>query len=669
MPGLSVGAPKAPLMAKTLDRRVEFTVRGVVIGALITLAFTAANVFLGLKIGLTFASSIPAAVISMAVLRWFRGSTIYENNIVQTIASAAGTLSSVIFVLPGLVMIGWWTGFPYWESFAVCAIGGILGVMYTIPLRRALVTDSDLPYPEGVAAAEVLIVGSRDSAAAGDRLGLLTVVVGSVVSAGFAALNAMGLVVNEVDRMYFKIGNGATGISIGLSFALLGAGHLIGLAVGVAIFAGLFLSWGVLVPLLTSLHPVAGDVATVANDVWRHQVRFIGAGTIGIAAIWTIVKLAVPVWRGLLSSIESSRKRAHGGGLDLPIAERDIPIGTVALICAACIVPLAILLAAFLIGGPLNAYIVPIVILAILYVVIVGFIVAAVCGYMAGLIGSSNSPVSGLGILAILGISLALWGLAHNSPAAAQQAAIAFALFVTAVVLCVATIANDNLQDLKTGQLIGANPARQQVALIVGTLVGAAVIPPILDNLNRAYGFAGSPMHGLAGTTPLGAPQATLLSTLAKGVIGGVVPWDLIGYGALLGLAVIAIDEFLVRSSGGKRKFPPLAVGLGIYLPASATLLASVGAIAGYFYNRWADGSTNPDGAKRLGVLLASGLIVGEGLFGVLISGVIIKTGSATPFAVVGDSFAPAAFVLGTLGFAALAVAMYRWIATKSQEA
>jgi len=674
-------------MAKTLDRRVEFTVRGVIIGAVITVLFTAANVYLGLKIGLTFASSIPAAVLSMAFLklltttpfvkRFFKASSIYENNIVQTLASAAGTLSSVIFVLPGLVMIGWWTGFPYWESFAVCAVGGVLGVMYTIPLRRALVTNSDLPYPEGIAAAEVLIVGSTAEGEKEDRLGLITVVWGSVVAGLFALFAYMRILSNDV-ATYFRVGNAASGIDVSLSFALLGAGHLIGLAVGIAIFGGLFLSWGILVPLLTSLHPVAGDAATVANDVWRHQVRFIGAGTIGIAAIWTVVKLAKPVVTGLLSSIASSRARASAGSRSVPIDERDIPIGLVALISIACVVPLAILFAAFLIGGPLNAYAVPIVLVAIVYTIVVGFVVAAVCGYMAGLIGSSNSPVSGLAILAVLGISLALLALAHNSPAAAQQALIAFALFVTAVVLCVATIANDNLQDLKTGQLVGANPGHQQVALILGVLVGAAVIPPILDAVNRAYGFAGSPMHGLSGT-PLAAPQATLLSTLAKGVIGGDVPWGLIGIGALIGVAVIVVDELLVGSSGGKRKFPPLAVGLGIYLPASATVLACAGAVAGYFYNRWADGTGKSAAAKRLGVLLASGLIVGEGVLGVVYSGIIIAADKfklvppdrvGEPIAIPGaDAFAPYATWIGCIAFVGLAVYLYRWIATKSQEA
>jgi putative OPT family oligopeptide transporter len=241
----------------TAPRR-ELTVLGLALGAAITLVFTAANVYLGLKVGLTFASSIPAAVISMAVLRMLRTGSIYENNIVQTVASAAGTLSSVIFVLPGLVMVGWWTGFPYWESFGICAIGGALGVMYTIPLRRALVTNSDLPYPEGVAAAEILRVGASSREAAGEgKDGLLAVVAGSVASAAFACAAAMQLVTGEFDK-YFRVGGGATGIGFGLSLALVGAGHLIGLSVGLAILGGLVISWGIATPILTAMHPVAG---------------------------------------------------------------------------------------------------------------------------------------------------------------------------------------------------------------------------------------------------------------------------------------------------------------------------------------------------------------------------------------------------------------------------
>ncbi|HUZ48640.1 MAG TPA: oligopeptide transporter, OPT family, partial [Candidatus Dormibacteraeota bacterium] len=274
------------------EKRTELTLRGLLIGAAITLVFTAANVYLGLKVGLTFASSIPAAVISMAVLRGFKSATIYENNIVQTVASAAGTLSSIIFVLPGLVMVGWWTGFPFWESFGVCAVGGILGVMYSVPLRRALVSESDLPYPEGVAAAEVLKVGmgSRTSgepsadALEENRSGLLAVVWGTIVSAGLAALVGTRLLAGTIGG-YFRIGNAATGVGFSLSLALLGAGHLIGISVGLAILAGLVIAWGFATPIITALHPMAGSAADIANVVWGTKVRFIGAGAIGVAAM------------------------------------------------------------------------------------------------------------------------------------------------------------------------------------------------------------------------------------------------------------------------------------------------------------------------------------------------------------------------------------------------
>ncbi|MGB7016598.1 MAG: oligopeptide transporter, OPT family, partial [Candidatus Cybelea sp.] len=273
-----------------MNDRVELTLRALVLGAAITLVFTAANVYLGLKVGLTFASTIPAAVISMAVLRAFRNSTIYENNIVQTVASAAGTLSAVIFVLPGLVMIGWWSGFPFLESFGVCAIGGILGVMYSVPLRRALVSGSDLPYPEGVAAAEVLKVGTAAPAAAGNRAGLLALLAGTLASAGFAAIVATRIFAGQLAG-YFRVGNATTGIGFGLSLALVGAGQLIGLTVGLAILTGLAIAWGVATPVLTALHPVAGPAADVATAVWSHQVRFIGAGAIGVAALWSLGRL------------------------------------------------------------------------------------------------------------------------------------------------------------------------------------------------------------------------------------------------------------------------------------------------------------------------------------------------------------------------------------------
>ena len=652
----------APPTAALDEPRTELTLRGLILGAAITLVFTAANVYLGLKVGLTFASSIPAAVISMAVLRAFKSASIYENNIVQTVASAAGTLSSIIFVLPGLVMVGWWTGFPFWQSFGVCAVGGILGVMYTVPLRRALVTQSDLPYPEGVAAAEILKVGvgSRaGEAVAENKAGLLTVVVGSVASAAFAAVVGARLFASDVGH-YFRAGPAATGLGASLSLALVGAGHLIGLSVGLAMLAGLAIAWGVATPILTALHPAPGPAVDVATAVWAHRVRFIGAGAIGVSAIWALGKLVLPVWYGVRSSLAASRAAASPGGDTRPRTERDLPIGLVALISVACLVPLGVLFAVFLSGGALSNLLVPLTIGAIVYVVVAGFAVAAACGYMAGLIGSSNSPVSGLAILTVLGASLLLVVLTHSAGTAAGATLVAYALFVTAVVLCVATIANDNLQDLKTGQLVDATPWRQQVALIVGVIMGALVIPPILDLLNRAYGFSGSPMHGAHGAQPLPAPQATLISALAQGVIQGKLDWGLIGIGALVGAGIIALDEALGMSR--RMRLPPLAVGIGIYLPASTTVPVILGAVLGHFYDRAAERGRTPEVTKRFGVLLASGLIVGESLFGVALAGLIVASGNATPLSVVGDSFASASNVLGTVAFIAVTLALYRWI-------
>jgi putative OPT family oligopeptide transporter len=658
------------LKTEAADARLELTVRSLVLGAAITLVFTAANVYLGLKVGLTFASSIPAAVISMAVLRMFKTGTIYENNIVQTVASAAGTISSVIFVLPGLVMVGWWSGFPFWPSFGVCVVGGVLGVMFTIPLRRALVTTSDLPYPEGVAAAEVLRVGtgSREGAQEG-KAGLLAVIWGSIASAAYAAVTATRVFAGEIDY-YFRAGASASGIGFSPSFALLGAGHLIGLAVGLAILAGFVIAWGIFVPILTAMHPAAGDATTVATTVWRTQVRFIGAGAIGVSAIWTLLRLAVPVWTGLLSAIEASRRRSAGEGHLMPRTERDMPIGIVTIVSIACLVPMAILLVAFLHGGSLTNYIVPLVVGSVIYVVVIGFIVAAVAGYMAGLIGSSNSPVSGLAILAVIGISLIVLFVAHDAAGSAKDALVAFALFVTSVVLSAATIANDNLQDLKTGQLVDATPWRQQASLIVGVIFGSLVIPPVLNLLNAAYGFAGAPHpHSAAAAQPLPAPQATLISTLAKGVIGGQINWGMISLGVLVGIGVIIIDEVLRATTKQKAKLPPLAVGLGIYLPTSTTAGAVIGAVIGWAYNRLVERGPNPDAAKRLGVLLASGLIVGESLFGVLLSGIIVFSGRGAPLALVGDSFLIPSEIIGGIAFAVLAVVMYRWVASLARKA
>ncbi|SDR82684.1 oligopeptide transporter, OPT family [Opitutus sp. GAS368] len=633
----------------------ELTVRGVILGGAITLLFTAANVYLGLKVGLTFATSIPAAVISMALLRLVGNSNILENNIVQTIASAAGTLSAIIFVLPGLIMVGWWQGFPYWTTVAVCAIGGTLGVMFSVPLRRALVTGSDLPYPEGVAAAEVLKVGFGSAEGKAENAkGLRMIIVGSLISAGYALLGAMRLAASEVAKN-FKIGSAATGASTSLSMALIGVGHLVGLSVGIAMLVGMLISWVGLVPLLTAMHGVGDNVDKIVNTTFRTEVRFIGAGVIGVAALWSLFRIMGPITKGIRAAMAASKARS--AGTELELTERDLPIGLVGGVILALLVPIAALLWYFSSGTAIAPGIWPVILGTLVFVVVVGAIIASVCGYMAGLIGASNSPVSGVGILSVIGAAVLLvlfYG--HGGSPEQTKALVAYALFTTGIVFSIATIANDNLQDLKTGQLVGATPWRQQVALVYGVIFGSLVIPPVLDLLNKAFGFAGAPG---AGEHALAAPQAALISALAKGVLGGDISWNLIGWGALLGVGTIILDEVLRKT--GKMRLPPLCVGMGIYLPMALTLLIPVGAVISHYYDKWADGQKNPEFAKRMGVLAATGLIVGESLFGVAFAGVVAVAGTDTPLAVVGDSFEKPGIIIGILLFAGAIAALYRY--------
>lgn len=651
-----------------LSVRAELTIRGIIIGIIITLVFTAANVYFGLKAGLTFSTSIPAAVISMAILRGFRDATVQENNIVQTVASAAGTLSSIIFVLPGLIMIGWWTGFPFWISFAICALGGILGVMYSIPLRRALVTTSDLPYPEGVACAEVLKVGSSgDAEHASDiehgRAGLLAVLWGSIVSAVFAVIVATQLFASDVAQTFrFGRRGAVSGFDFSLSFALFAIGHLVGLSVGLAMLIGAVIGWGWGVPHYSSLtQDFSTAAATLAQGTWSRKVRFVGAGAIGVSAIWTLLKLVKPVARGLAGAMAASRARKAGKADTLPITERDIPIGIVGIVTLVCMAPIAWLLGYFGNTSGLGAHLVTLTIGGVAYVVLMSFFVSAVCGYMAGLIGSSNSPLSGIGILVVIGAALLLvLGVKPYVSPEAYKSLIAFALFTTAVIFNVAAIANNNLQDLKTGQLVNATPWKQQVALVIGVIAGAIVIPPVLDLVNQAYGFVGAPGADLR-PSPLPAPQAGLISSLAQGVIAADIDWSLIRTGGFIGVGIILLDEILARTTRHMR-VPPLAVGLGIYLPTQSTLMVVVGAIVGWFFDKRAEQSRRPEATKQLGVLLASGLIVGESVLGVVISAIVVFSGTSAPLALVGPGFETAAKIIGGLAFVAIVAVLYRWI-------
>ena len=650
----------------------EFTVRGVFLGALITLAFTAANVYLGLKVGLTFASAIPAAVISMALLYRLRDSNILENNLVQTQASAAGTLSSVIFVLPALLMLGLWNGFPFWQTALVCAAGGTLGVLYTVPLRRVMVVQSGLPYPEGVAAAEVLRVGEAQRHKAegkGQSAGLRQLGWGTGLAALFGFLSGGLRLLGDAVNLWIPAGGVVFRVAAGFSPALLAAGYLMGAAAGVAVLLGLVLCWGVAVPWLTALAPAEPGQAlpALANQLWAGKVRFLGAGVIGISALWTVATLIRPI----LQAVRQQGARPQGGSTTVPATDQDMPRHWMLAIGAAALAVLFLVTQGFIAQylpdmPPATRY--ALTALCVLFAAVFGFLVAAACGYMAGLVGSSASPISGIGIIATILMGLALLTLHTLVPAFAASVSgplgVALVLFMVSVILAMAAISNDNLQDLKTGYLVGATPWRQQVVLIIGCLVGAVVIPPVLDLLYNAYGFAGAlPRPGMDPAQALAAPQATLMQQIASGIFSGALEWTMLGLGVLLGVGVIVADVALRRS--GRGALPPLAVGLGIYLPPTIGMTLTLGAVLGWAIQRRVRaygvqrGSAWVAAAEERGLLLASGLIVGESLMGLLLAAVIGFSGQDAPLALVGEGFAPAMW-LGLLYFGGLCVFFYR---------
>lgn len=557
----------------------ELTVRGIILGALITVIFTASNVYLGLKVGVTFASSIPAAVISMAVLKFFKDSSILENNMVQTQASSAGTLSSVIFVLPGLLMMGYWQDFPFWQTMLICAAGGTLGVLFTIPLRRAMVVNSNLPYPEGVAAAEILKAGNH---ADGDS-GVKDIAYGGVL-AGLVAFLTNGLrIMADGASAWIQTGKAAFQLPMGFSLALLGAGYLIGIVGGIAMLIGVILTWGVAVPYFTMSEDIAADASLIdsAMTVWKTKVRYIGVGTIGIAAIWTLLILMKPMIEGMVHSF-----RMLKGGQEASEHRIDIDLSpkTMIYILIATVALIVISLHHFIAAAPISPELsILLVVVCTFLAVFIGFFVAAASGYMAGLVGSSSSPISGIGIISVIVISLVLVSIGNASglfeTVDGQKFLTALTLFTASIVITTACISNDNLQDLKTGLLVEATPWRQQVALIIGCFVGALVIAPVLEILYHAYGFSGAlPRPDMDPSQALSAPQATLMTAISQGIFTNKLEWTYILTGVGLGAVLITIDAFLKKVSNKVFSLPVIAVGIGIYLPPSINTPVIVGA-------------------------------------------------------------------------------------------
>lgn len=624
----------------------------------------------------------------MAVLKFAKDSNILENNIVQTQASAAGTLSSIIFVLPALLMLGYWTGFPFWQTTILCIAGGILGVIFTIPLRYAMVVNSDLPYPEGVAAAEILRAGEQDTAAdtpaqSDASTGAKDIVIGGALSGIVAFLTGGLRVLADSAGYWFKAGSAITQLPMGFSLALLGAGYLVGVAGGIAILLGIIIAWGAAVPILTSMTPQPSDMemSAFAMKIWKENVRFIGAGTIGVAAIWTLLTLMKPMIEGLKISMQALK---GGNSSNLSRMEQDLSPKAMIGWTVVMTLLLAVSFYQFVADASLPAGLAWLLVLVCTAVTfIIGFLVAAACGYMAGLVGSSSSPISGIGIISIVVISLILLLVGNAYPQLLTTGdgkfVTALALFCGSAVLCVATISNDNLQDLKTGYLVKATPWRQQVALMIGVVVGALVISPILELLYKAYGFTGAlPRPDMDASQALGAPQATLMTTIAKGIFAHNLNWDFILIGVLIGAVLIVADTLLRKTSAGKYSLPVLAVGMGIYLPPTINMPIFIGSVLAWWIKNHitknsaaAQRERNLKLAERKGTLFAAGLIVGESLIGVIMAFIIAASvttgGSDAPLALKLANWDNIAQWLGLLAFVLAIVILARRVLSSAK--
>ncbi len=582
----------------------ETTVKAFILGALLSVILAAANAYLGLFAGMTVSASIPAAVISMVVLKMFRNNNILENNIVQTAASAGEALAAgAIFTFPAIIILGHWTQFNYWETMLIALCGGVLGVLFTIPLRNALIVQQQLKFPEGIATAEVL----KSAEEAGKTIVYL--ITGALLGAGLKFAEGGLALWGAIAETAGTIGRKIYGyVGINQSPALMAVGYIVGPWISFLVFLGGVISWWVAIPIYFAVNGIpAGDsMTTIGQDLWDTQIRYLGVGAMVVGGLWALVSLAKPIITAIKNGFQAIRDRNNG--VSQLRTERDMPMGQVMIAIAAMIVPIFIIYLREIQNVPITLFMSVLMILA-------GFLFSAVAGYMAGLVGSSNNPISGVTIATILTSSLILLALMGKNSASGPVAAI----MIGAVTCCAAAIAGDNLQDLKAGYLVGATPRSQQIMLMVGVVAAALALPLILNLLNTAYGI---------GSKVLPAPQANLMASVAKGVFQGGLPWTMVYIGMAIGVAIIIIDVIQEKRKSEYR-VPILAVAVGIYLPfdlSSAIMLGGLVSLAVSKYQKRNKTKAQPDmeaaigRSDRTGLLFASGLITGEALIGILLA-------------------------------------------------
>lgn len=601
----------------------QLTFRAVLLAIVLAMILSAANAYLGLFAGLTIATAIPAAVVSMGVLRLLGGGTILENNIVQTGASAGSSIAAgVIFTIPALIILGYWQDFRYSWVLAIAGLGGLLGVLFSVPLRRTMIVEDPLPFPEGKAAAEVLKAGENPGP--GLKILAMSAAIGALVK--LAAASGLRMIPDSwAQAGFFANGKGLAYLGTNLSPALLGVGYIVGLNIGIVVLSGAVLSWHIAIPIynafflnndpaLAAQIAGAGPVDT-AFAIWSTKVRYLGVGTMLIGGMWTLFSLRKSLVSGIRSGFAAARKAK---GEAVAETDRDLPMKWMLIALVVFVIPLALLYQAIVGQWTVS---IPMTIIMI----VAGFLFVSVSAYLAGLVGSSNNPVSGITIATILFASVVLvFLLGRDSPIGAVAA-----IMIGAVVCCAAAVGGDNLQDLKAGYIVGATPWKQQVMLAIGAFSCALIMAPVLNLLAAAYGIgAPTPEH----PNSLSAPQATLMASVAKGMFGGVLPWGMIAIGAGVGAVIIALDEWL-KSRGAKFRVPVLAAAIGIYLPLELLVPIFLGGLLSHLVQRKHkindDDEMEKDRIHRPGTLFSAGLITGEALMGIAIAVPIVVSGSA----------------------------------------
>ena len=629
----------------------QLTFRAITLAIVLAMILAAANTYLGLFAGMTIASAIPAAVVSMAVLRALGGGGILENNIVQTGASAGSSIASgVIFTIPALVILGYWQDFKYSWVLAIAGLGGILGVLFSVPLRRALIVEQKLAFPEGQAAAEVLKTGENPSE--GIRILGLSALGGAF--AKLAAASGLRLIPDAAASSGF-FGKYLAYFGTNLSPALIGVGYIVGLNVGIVVLAGAMLSWNIAIPVYAAfVLPSNAELSTIATGLpaeelagllWSKQIRYLGVGAMLVGGMWALVSLRHSLASGVRSGLAAAR--ASAAGVAVAHTEQDLPMKSVLIGIVLFTLPLAALYQAivgnFAVSLPMTVV-----------MVVTGFLFCSVSAYMAGLVGSSNNPVSGITIATILFSAVMLLLMMGPESSIGPVAAV----MIGAVVCCAACIAGDNLQDLKCGYIVGATPWRQQVMLAIGAASSALVMAPVLNLLADAYGIG---VATEAHPKPLPAPQATLMASVSKGLFGGQLPWDMIAIGALIGVAIIVLDETL-KARGSSFRTPVLAAAVGIYLPLELMTPIFIGGVIAHLVERHlrrrGTDQAGLERANRKGLLFAAGVITGEALMGIGIAIPIVTSGRADVLALppslqFGES-------LGLLVLAVLGAWLYR---------